>query len=109
VLGWRAGCPEVGAEGPRGTPLDFARNFPSFGSAWSQGFLEGGMIGLLPIYLLSVGLSREAVSWLVSGVMVGVILAQVPVGWLADRLGGTAVLAGCNAVALLGFACILLP
>jgi UMF2 family putative MFS family transporter len=109
VLAWRPRFPESAAEGPGRAPLDFAGNFLSFGSAWSQGFLEGGMVGLLPIYLLSAGLSREAVSWLMSGLMVGVILAQVPVGWLADRLGAAAVLAGCNVVALLGIACMLFP
>lgn len=97
------------AEGHGRTPLEFGRNFLSFGSAWSQGFLEGGMVALLPIYLLSTGLSEGAVSWLMSGLMVGVILAQVPVAWLADRLGRLAVLAGCNAVALGGIACLTVP
>ncbi|HZY83751.1 MAG TPA: MFS transporter [Gemmataceae bacterium] len=109
VLTWRPAFP-ADAEEVRGpTPLEFGRNFLSFGSAWSQGFLEGGMVALLPIYLLSTGLSAGAVSWLMSGLMVGVILAQVPVAWLADRLGRLAVLAGCNAVALGGIACLLVP
>jgi MFS family permease len=109
VLGWRPAFP-ADAEGAQGrTPLELGRNFLSFGSAWSQGFLEGGMVALLPIYLLSTGLSEGAVSWLMSGLMVGVILAQVPVAWLADRLGRLAVLAGCNAVALGGIACLTIP
>lgn len=107
VLAWRPRFPAAADEGPGRVPLAFARNFLSFGSAWSQGFLEGGMVGLLPIYLLSAGLSQAAVSWLMSGLMVGVILAQVPVGWLADRVGCTAALAGCNVVALAGIACLL--
>jgi MFS family permease len=109
VLGWRPGLPVEGEEGHGRTPLELGRNFLSFGSAWSQGFLEGGMVALLPIYLLSTGLSEGAVSWLMSGLMVGVILAQVPVAWLADRLGRLTVLAGCNAVALGGIACLLVP
>lgn len=109
LLGWRPASP-ADAEGSHGrAPLELGRNFLSFGSAWSQGFLEGGMVALLPIYLLSTGLSEGAVSWLMSGLMVGVILAQVPVAWLADRLGRVAVLAGCNAVALGGIACLLVP
>jgi MFS family permease len=109
VLAWKPAFPAGGEEGHCRTPLDFRRNFLSFGSAWSQGFLEGGMVALLPIYLLSTGLSEGAVSWLMSGLMVGVILAQVPVAWLADRLGRVAVLAGCNAVALGGIACLMVP
>jgi MFS family permease len=39
-----------------------------------------------------------------SGIMLGVILFQVPVAWLADRLGRTPVLAGCFVVSALGLA-----
>jgi MFS family permease len=42
------------------------------------------------------------VSWLTSGLMIGVILFQVPVAWLADRLGRTPVLLGCHAVVIAG-------
>jgi MFS family permease len=84
------------------TPLEFRRNFLSFGSAWSQGFLEGGMMALLAIYLLTVGLSEQAAGALMGGIMVGVILFQVPLAWLADRLGRTPVLAGCYVAAALG-------
>jgi MFS family permease len=87
--------------------IDFTRNSLSFGSAWSQGFLEGGMVSLLPIYLLATGLSQDQVSWLMSGIMVGVIVAQVPIAWLADRLGRTAILTACNLAALAGIAVLL--
>jgi MFS family permease len=90
-------------------PLEVTRNFLSFGSSWSQGFLEGGMLALLPIYLLTSGFSENAVSWLMCGLMLGVILAQVPVGWLADHLGAVRVLLGCNIVTLLGIGCLMLP
>jgi MFS family permease len=56
--------------------------------------------------LLSVGLSHETVSWLMSGLMMGVILSQTPLAWLADRLGRAAVLAACNAVTLVGICCL---
>jgi MFS family permease len=109
VLAWRPAFAAAEEERRGKGPLGFGRNFLSFGSAWSQGFLEGGMVALLPVYLLAVGLSEAAVSWLMSGVMIGVILAQVPVAWLADRLGRSGVLVGCNVVALLGIGCLLLP
>jgi MFS family permease len=41
------------------------------------------------------------------GLMIGVILAQAPLAALADRLGRTVVLAGCNAVALFGIGCLM--
>jgi MFS family permease len=79
-----------------------APRFLSYGSAWSQGFLEGGMVAFLAVYLLFLGLSEAHVSWLTSGIMIGVILFQVPVAWLADRLGRTAVLIGCYVVTAAG-------
>jgi MFS family permease len=86
--------------------LGLGRNFLSFGSAWSQGFLEGGMVALLPVYLLFIGLSEGRVGCLTSGIMVGVILFQVPVAWLADHLGRTRVLVLCYAAAAAGLAAL---
>jgi MFS family permease len=106
VWGWLPALPVPPEEAHGRTPLDFRRNFLSFGSAWSQGFLEGGMVALLPIYLLATGLSEAAASYLMSGIMIGVIAFQVPVAWLADRLGRTNVLVGCYAVAALGLAVV---
>jgi len=103
---WRPIFPTSGPEPSQRTPLKLARNFLCFGSGWSQGFLEGGMVGLLPIYLLASGLSASAVSWMMSGLMIGVIVAQVPLAWLADRLGRAAVLTACNLAALIGIACL---
>jgi MFS family permease len=109
VLAWRPDMAPA-AEGHRSdTPLHLRRNFLSFGSAWAQGFLEGGMVGLLPLYLLASGLSEAAAGALMSGLMVGVILAQVPLAWLADRLGRVVVLFGCHLVTLLGISCLLVP
>jgi MFS family permease len=88
--------------------LALGGNLLSYGSAWSQGYLEGGMVGLLPVYLLAIGLAESDSGWLMGGIMIGVILAQVPVAWLADRFGRTRVLLGCygvSAVALIALMC----
>lgn len=98
---------EPAAERGEGVPIPWRRSLLSFGSAWGQGFLEGSMVSLLPIYLLFLGLSKSAVSWLTSGIMIGVILLQVPVAWLADRLGRVRVLLGCHLIVLAGL--IVLP
>jgi MFS family permease len=47
------------------------------------------------------------VSYLMGGLMIGVIGAQAPLAWLADRLGRPLVLAGCNMVSLVGVCCLL--
>jgi MFS family permease len=70
--------------------------FFSYGTTWVQGFLEGGLITFLSIYLLGRGYSEGGVSLLVGGLFAGVILCQVPLAWLADRLGRLHVLLACH-------------
>jgi MFS family permease len=109
LLAWRPAAPADADEERARLPLHLGRDVLAFGSGWAQGFLEGGMVALLPLYLLSVGLSHDQSGWLMGGLMVGVILAQAPLAWLADRLGRAAVLAGCNACALFGIGCLMVP
>jgi MFS family permease len=106
VLRWRPVFTDEAEDMDKTLPIGFIRNSLSFGSGWAQGFMEGGMVALLPIYLGSVGMSTETVGWLMGGLMIGVILAQGPVAWLADRFGRTALLAACNLVALVGIGCL---
>jgi MFS family permease len=95
--------PAEPAEGyQRSGRIPMRPNFLSFGSAWGQGFLEGGMVAFMSVYLLFLGLSENRVSWLTSAIMIGVILFQVPVAWLADRLGRTRVLLACYGATLAG-------
>jgi MFS family permease len=109
VAGWRPDFTGAAEPAAGRAPVGLVRNFLSFGSAWTQGFMEGGMVALLPVYLLAAGLTEGGVSWLMSGILIGVLLAQAPVAWLADKLGRTAVLAGCNVVALVGVGCLMVP
>ncbi len=76
--------------------LPYGANTLSYGTAWVQGFLEGGLITFLSIYLLGRGYTEGGVSLLVGGLFAGVILCQVPLAWLADRLGRLYVLLGCH-------------
>jgi MFS family permease len=76
----------------------------SLGTAWVQGFLEGGTLTFLSIYLLSLGRPEAVVSGLMGGLFAGVLLAQLPLAWLADRLGRLRVLLACHAVVLAGLA-----
>jgi MFS family permease len=74
----------------------------SLGTACVQGFLEGGMIAFLSIYLLSLGYSETGASTLIGGLFAGVILAQLPLAALADRLGRLRVLLLCHALVATG-------
>jgi MFS family permease len=91
-----------GAAPPPATVPTARQRFLGYGTAWVQGFLEGGLLTFLPLYLLTLGLAQESVGTLVGAALVGVILFQVPVGWLADRLGKVPVLLLCYAVVALG-------
>jgi MFS family permease len=102
IIVWRPSFPAPPAVEPEDISVSMVSNLPSYGSTWSQGFLEGGMVGLLPLYLLSVGFSESTASWLMSGVMMGAIVAQLPVAWLADRFGRLQLLITCHVLALLG-------
>ena len=76
--------------------LDWQGNFLCFGTAWVQGFLEGGMMAFLTLYLKEArGMSQEWAGGLMGAAFAGVLLIQVPVGWLADRLGKLPILLGC--------------
>jgi MFS family permease len=87
-------------------PLHFRRNFLSFGSAYGQGFLEGGMFAFLALYLISMRLSTDEISWITSGIILGIIVFQVPVTWLGDRLGRANVLLSCYAVVIVSLFCL---
>ncbi|MFO0970160.1 MAG: MFS transporter [Gemmataceae bacterium] len=89
-----------------GRPLAWRRNLLSLGSAWYQGFLEGGMLAFLSLFLLHAGYGPDEAGLLMAVTMVGVILFQLPVGWLADRFGRRPVLLLCYAGALAGLALV---
>jgi MFS family permease len=82
--------------------VEWKRHFLSFGTAWGQGFLEGGLLAFLSLYLVAQGMSASAAGSLMGVTMVGVIVFQVPVGWLADRLGRVPVLLGCYGMVIAG-------
>src|SRR5258708_3937202 len=69
--------------------------FLALGSAWSQGFIEAGMLALMPLYLRTVGMSDAACGTLLGGILIGILICQVPIGWLADRIGRERVLIAC--------------
>ncbi len=84
----------------------FQAPFLSLASSWCQGLLEVGMLALLPLYLIGIGFDDAATGSLLGGVLIGILLCQIPIGWLADRIGRTRVLFGCYVIAALGLAFI---
>jgi MFS family permease len=91
---------------PPAAPPPWREGFFSLGTAWAQGFLEGGTITFLSIYLLGLGYGESGVGLLMGGLFAGVVAAQLPVAWLADRLGRQRTLLACHGVMLAGLAAV---
>jgi MFS family permease len=85
--------PDDGA--PAVWPVRWRPPFLSLASAWTQGFLEIGLLALLPLYLRFIGLTDDASGLLIGGILVGALAGQLPIGWLADRFGREPVLISC--------------
>jgi MFS family permease len=93
-------APALASSAAASVPPDLGRKVLSYGTAWCQGFLEGGMLAFLSLYLLAQGLSADTAGALMGIAMLGVILLQVPVGWLAARCGSITTLLGCYALVI---------
>jgi MFS family permease len=106
VVAWLAVPRRSGAEEDSGGAFAWRDGLLGFGTAWAQGFLEGGTITFLSLYLLSLGHAEAAVSALLGGLFAGVVAAQLPVAWLADRAGRLRTLLLCHAILFAGLVII---
>jgi MFS family permease len=70
-------------------------------------FFDAAIMTLLPVYMLRAGFTAAFGSAALSAMLIGMVFAQFPVGWLLDRYPRPAVIAGCALAAALG--CALLP
>ncbi len=98
--------PERAEEIAQRTPLAWRRNFLSYGTAWSQGFIEGILIAFMQPFLVERAFSAEQAGTLMGVMTVGVIVFQIPVSFLSDRFGKTPTLLACYAIVLLGLLAI---
>ncbi len=70
-------------------------------------FFDAAVMTLIPVYMLRSGFSAEIGSAALSALLLGMVLAQFPVGWLLDRYSRRAVIAACGLLSAAG--CALLP
>ena len=81
--------------------VGFCRNLPAI--AWAIGLFaafEAMILTLLPVYCLQQGFNTDIALLMVSTVVVGDALLQLPIGALADRMSRKTLFSGC-ALALL--------
>ncbi|MCP3748413.1 MFS transporter [Pseudomonas sp. SBB6] len=103
VLLGRDGAPSAESCSVTFTDLfDFCRRLPVI--AWAIALFaafEAMILTLLPVYCLQQGFTTEIALFMVSTVVVGDALLQLPIGALADRMSRRTLFSGC-AVMLLG-------
>jgi MFS family permease len=65
------------------------------------GLIDESVLALLIVYGERKGLDELAAAFLLTSFLFGSVLGQFPLGWLADRIDRTKLIAGCVAVTLL--------
>ena len=71
-------------------------------AAFLSGALDAALFSFLPLWGLETGLDRQFALTLLSIFIAGNILMQLPLGWLADKIGARPVMLGCAVACLIG-------
>jgi MFS family permease len=66
------------------------------------GLMDGATLGLMPVYAVGLGLQGEAAALPLTVLVVGAVIFQFPVGWIADRWGPRQVLPVCAGLCAAG-------
>ena len=96
------GAPPVPAEAPSALMAAAHRAPALMAVALLIGFTHIMVFALLPVYGVRLGLGQDTAVRMLSVFLAGSVVLQVPIGWLADRLGREAMLAAEAAVGLAG-------
>ena len=70
--------------------------------AFVAGLMDAAIFSFLPIYGLRIGLAEHSAITLLSLFLIGSLLFQLPIGWLADKLNRRTVLTVCAGVGAVG-------
>jgi len=72
------------------------------GAAFVAGLMDAAIFSFLPIYGLRIGLAEQSAIALLSLFLIGNLLFQLPIGWLADKVNRRMVLAVCAGISAVG-------
>jgi MFS family permease len=87
--------------------LGFARLAPIIVAAVGMfAIIDAAYLGLLPVYGVKKGLSRETASLLLTAFIVGNVILQFPIGWIADHWSKRGMMAVCAIVTATGSALV---
>lgn len=65
------------------------------------GLVDSSVLSFLPIYGLGAGFDQATVINMLTILIVGSVAAQLPLGWLADHVGGRQMIIGCTVFTLI--------
>lgn len=101
-LAWARGLTPPIEGNPKGRLLFYLRLAPTLMmGGLMYGLVESSVFTFLPIYGLGFGFDQETVVTMLTVLIVGAVVAQLPLGWLADHVGGRQMLIGCTVFTLL--------
>ena len=88
----------------RASLLAFLCTAPALIAAYAATTLfDNGFMTLFPAFGLEVGLDEAEISLILVCLLLGGAVAQIPVGWIADRSSTIAALAICSLIGVVGF------
>lgn len=87
----------------RGSALRLLRQAPTIATAaLAVGLVDAAFFTFLPLYGLRVGVPKEEALLLLTAVLGGNVLLQIPLGWLADKVSRRGLLIGLAAICVAG-------
>lgn len=111
LLAAGADIPNVAQEGEgEGTvsALSFAKVAPALLLAFGAvAIYDNVTVAFMPLYGAELGLTQTEATRLLTVAMIGAVIFQLPIGWLADRFSATYVMIGCGG--FVAAACQFLP
>ncbi len=101
-LAWAHGLTPPIEGRPKGRMLYYLRVAPVLMLAGLlYGLVDSSVLSFLPIYGLGSGFDQSTVITMLTVLIAGSVVAQLPVGWLADHVGGRQMIIGCTVFTLI--------
>ena len=98
---WAGGLVPAIEGNPSGRLLYFLRIAPMLMMAGLMyGLVDAAVLTFLPLYALGKGLGEQASVTVLTVLILGSVIGQLPIGWLADRLDRRAMLTACTLLTL---------
>lgn len=74
------------------------------GAIFAHAIFDGGMLGFLSVYGVRSGMTVETAALLLTALSFGNVFLQIPIGWVADKIGKTPMMMVCFVLSIVGLA-----